>query len=224
MGRGADPSNEGGAGPRGVEALRADLAQAAKMEDRTERLLEVAAIVQEALEEINVHPVVVGGLAVAYWTRSQYTTTEIDFVAPVTDEVKQLLADLGFERVPPRHWALPNTEIEFEIPGHFLEGGDESEEVESRSGRKLRMLSLEDIVLWRTREFLHWHDSRGFQHVLYMLESPRLDRERLDARAKESGLDHALNWIYTAADEVKQGRRFEDWEIEKEAIRLEKER
>ena len=47
---------------------RAAIEQALEIEDETERLLEVAAIVEEALAEIGIHPVVVGGLAVAYWT------------------------------------------------------------------------------------------------------------------------------------------------------------
>ena len=84
------------------------------------------------------------------------------------------------------------------------------------------MLSLEDIVLWRLREFLHWHDSCGFRHVLYMLESDRLDRSRLGARADEAGLRKALDWVFWAADEITKGRTFETWEIEREAKRLER--
>jgi hypothetical protein len=224
MGRGDSGNEQGETLPRSLDELRRELEAAVRIDDETERLLEVAAIVEEALDGIGVTAVVVGGLAVAYWTRSQYTTTEIDFVMPETEDVRKRVANLGFEKTPGRHWIYPGSEVEFEIPGDFLEGGDEPEEVESKSGRTVRLLSLEDMVLWRTREFLHWKDSRGFRHAIYMLESPRLDRERLATRAAESGLTEALNWIVSAAEEISQGREFEDWEIKKAAQRLEKER
>jgi hypothetical protein len=201
--------------------LQNELRAAVGLEDQTERLVEVAAIVEEALESIGVEAVVVGGLAVAYWTRSQYVTAEIDFVAPVGPEVVERLAGLGFVRKPGRHWVYPDSEVALEFPGSFLDGGDEATEVESRGGRTLRVLSLEDIALWRMREFLHWHDSRGLRHTLYLLESEQLDRARLEERAAETGLSAALNWIWQAADEIKHGRTFESWEIEREAKRLE---
>jgi hypothetical protein len=222
MGGGDSGSDRHGAPPMSLEGLRRELEAAVRIEDETDRLMEVAAIVEEALNGIGVTAVVVGGLAVAYWTRTRYTTAEIDFVMPVTEEVRQRVADLGFEKPAGRHWIYPGSDVQFEIPGDFLEGGDEPEEVRSKNGRRVRLISLEDMVLWRTREFLHWKDSRGVRHAIYMLESPRLDWERLKARAAESGLTEALNWIVKAAEEIKKGREFEDWEIKKAAERLEK--
>lgn len=210
--------------PSSLDDLRRELADAVRIADETDRLLEVAAIVEEALDGIGVTAVVVGGLAVAYWTRARYTTTEIDFVMPETEEVRRRIGDLGFEKTLGRHWIYPESQVEFEIPGDFLEGGDEAEEVESKSGRSLRVISLEDMLLWRTREFLHWRDTRGVRHAIYMLESPRLDRDRLRARAAESGLTDAVNWIAKAAEEIRCGRKFEDWEIKEAAERLERER
>jgi hypothetical protein len=206
-----------------IPRLRGELDTAVQIEDETERLIEVAAIVEEALDAIGVEAVVVGGLAVAYWTRSRYVTAEIDFVAPVGPTVEKQLTALGFERKPGRHWIYRESEVALEFPGSALDGGDRSTEVESRGGRTLRVLSPEDIALWRIREFLHWHDSRGFRHALYILESDRLDRPRLTARAAETGLSGALDWIDRAADEIKEGRKFESWEIEHEAKRLERE-
>ena len=206
-----------------VARLRDELEAAVQIEDQTERLVEVAAIVEEALDAIGAKAVVVGGLAVAYWTRSQYVTVEIDFVAPVNRAVTERLAALGFVRGPGRHWTYPDSEVAIEFPGTSLDDGDQATEVESRGGRTLRVLSPEDIALWRMREFLHWHDSRGLRHVLYIMDSERIDRARLEARAAETGLTEALNWICSAAEEIKKGRTFESWEIEKEAKRLERE-
>jgi hypothetical protein len=205
--------------PRSLAELREALSAAARIEDQTERLLEGAAIITAALADLGVEPVVVGGLAVAYWSRSRYTTGEIDFLMPKRDDVIERLESLGFQQALPRHWVFEET-IAFEAPGAQLDEGDEAEPVTLASGRTVLLLSIEDMVLWRVREFLHWKDSRGFRHVLYMLGSPRLDRQRLERRAQETGLHAALNSIDAMAEEIRQGRHFEDWEIKEAAQQL----
>lgn len=73
------------------------------------------------------------------------------------------------------------------------------------------------------REFLHWHDSRGFRHALYILESDRLDRVAAHSESCADRPAGALDWIDWAADQIKKGRTFASWEIEREAKRLERE-
>ena len=63
-------------------------------------------------------------------------------------------AALGFGRKG-REWVLPGSEIAFEAPGEALEPGDEAELVELASGRQVLVLSLEDLPLWRLREWIH---------------------------------------------------------------------
>lgn len=206
---------------RSLAELRAALEEADKIDDQTERLLEAAAIVSEALADLGVEPVVVGGLAVAYWSRSQYITGEIDFLLPKSREVVERITALGFREEAPRHFVF-GERIAFEAPGVQLDEGDQAEEVELASGRAVQILAIEDAVLWRVREFLHWKDSRGFRHTLYMLGSPHLDRQRLDRRARQTGLDAALQWIEWAAGQIQQGLQFETWEIHEVATRLER--
>jgi hypothetical protein len=199
--------------------LRLALSDAVLIEDQTERLLEGAAIIAEAVADLGVNPVVVGGLAVAYWSRTRYTTGEIDFLMPKREDVIERLEALGFEQSLPRHWVFDQT-IAFEAPGAQLDDGDEAEPIKLASGRTVLIMSIEDMVLWRVREFLHWKDSRGFRHVLYMLGSSSLDRQRLEHRARETGLAAALRYIERAADEIRGGRRFETWEIKEAAEQL----
>jgi len=60
-------------------------------------MLEIAAVVAAALAPVGVRPVIVGGLAVAYWTAGTYVTSDIDVVMPHLAEVDEHLAALGFE-------------------------------------------------------------------------------------------------------------------------------
>src|SRR5438876_7748267 len=61
-----------------LEALRVELQRTADIPDPTEQMLEIAGVVDAALRPIEIRPVVVGGLAVAYWTtRSEEHTSEL---------------------------------------------------------------------------------------------------------------------------------------------------
>src|SRR3972149_7332329 len=78
--------------------LKAELARAPAIEDQTERQLEVVAIVSEAVADLGIRPVVVGGLAVAYWTAGTYLTGDLDVLMPSSPAVDERLPALGFRR------------------------------------------------------------------------------------------------------------------------------
>jgi hypothetical protein len=90
-----------------TRSRRAALEQALSIEDVTERLLEVAAIVGDELTETGLRPVVVGGLAVAYWTEAAVVSHDIDVLAPTTEAFVERLEALGFERQAGRPAAQP---------------------------------------------------------------------------------------------------------------------
>jgi hypothetical protein len=81
-----------------LEALRVELERTADISDPTEQMLEITGVVDAALRPIEIRPVVVGGLAVAYWTTGLYLTGDIDVVMPHSAAIEQRLAALGFER------------------------------------------------------------------------------------------------------------------------------
>jgi len=129
-----------------------DLQRTADISDATEEMLEIAAVVDAALRPIAIRPVVVGGLAVAYWTTGLYLTADIDVVMPYSTEVEQRLASLGFEREG-RFWTLPGRRPVLEAPGSTLEfNPDGHTEVELASGRTLRIQEVEEGVLLRLAE------------------------------------------------------------------------
>ncbi len=71
-----------------LPALRAALADGAQIDDLAERTLEIVSIVDEAVSPLGIHPVVVGGMAVYFWTANPaFVTADIDVVMLVTDRL-----------------------------------------------------------------------------------------------------------------------------------------
>jgi hypothetical protein len=186
---------------------------AASIDDPTERLLEVAAIVGEAVSDLGVEPVVVGGLALAYWASGDdFITGDIDVLVPRVPGITERFEALGFAQHG-REWHLPGYDVSFEAPGEVLEPGDQAEWAELASGRRVKVLSIEDMLLWRLREWLHWHHASGFHQAAHLLVSEELDGDRLERRAEEEGLAHALQALRALTAEVEGGRVVEEWEV-----------
>jgi hypothetical protein len=202
--------------------LRSDLLEAAAIEEPTERLLEAAAIVSEAFTDLPFEPVVVGGLALAYWSGSEFQTGDIDVLIPRLPELNTRLEALGLERTG-REWILPGGDVVFEAPGEALEPGDEAKRVELPSGRRVLVLSLEDMLLWRLREWVYWHIASGFQQAAHLLIAEPLDAARLDGRAEEEGLGLALAELRRLTEEIERGRVYEEWELAEIGRKIERE-
>ncbi len=80
------------------------------------------------------------------------------------------------------------------------------------------VLSLEDLLLWRLREWVHWHAVSGFEQAAHLLAAEPLDADRLDKRAAEEGLSLAIAELRRLTAEIEGGRRYENWELSKSAI------
>lgn len=110
-------------------------------------------------------------------------------------------------------WTLPGYDVAFEVPGEALEPGDKAEPITLPSGRRVLILSPEDMLLWRLREWIHWHSAAGFKQASYLLIAEELDSERLDQRAEEESLTLALAELRKLTAEIEKGRHYEDWEL-----------
>jgi len=117
---------------------------------------------------------------------------------PSVPEAYAVLEALGFRRSG-RIWLLDDPRIVFEAPGSFPDRADESDEIETPQGRKLAMLKVEDMALWRLREAVFWGVRDAIQQTLWLLEAPLLDRARLEQRARTEHLDSPLRILEGAA-------------------------
>ena len=196
-----------------LDGLRVELQRAADISDRTEQMLEIAGIVDAALRAIEIRPIVVGGLAVAYWTTGLYLTGDIAVVMPQSAQIEERLAALGFER-DGRFWTLPGRDPVFEAPGSTLElDPDGHIEVELASGRTIRIQQVEEVLLLRLAEFVATGNADVFQQCLWLLGVSGLDRERLRARADDESLSRSLDAPSSTANSFEHDARLELWEI-----------
>jgi hypothetical protein len=207
----------------GIEAdpiaeLAAELLQAATISDQTERLLECAAIVDAALAKIGVHPVVVGGLAVAYWLEGEYSTVDIDVLMPSSPSVDDQMRLLGFEK-DGRHWVLPETDVAFEAPGSALEPGAEGETVELRSGRTLTLLRGEDLLIDRLHQFHSGGHRDVFEQAIALAMLP-LNMSTVRERASPERIEHVLDAVSELGQRVERGDSLDSWELQDIARRL----
>jgi hypothetical protein len=123
--------------------LRAELLRVAQTPDLAERTLEVVAIVELVAAPMRIHPVVVGGMAVYFWTASHaFLTYDIDVVMEIPELLGTKLAELGFAKTADgRHWALEGTDVFLEAPSSHLDDDALVIEVALPSGRTAKVLS-----------------------------------------------------------------------------------
>jgi len=134
-----------------------DLLACLKIEDRLKRQVCIASKITQALEPLGITPVVVGGLAVEFYTLGQYSTMDIDFVGATTDEMKQTLAEMGFERAG-RYWRIPDTDIMIEFPSEILAGSINKIEPVEYEDQRVYFIGIDDLILNRCQEAKHWKD------------------------------------------------------------------
>jgi hypothetical protein len=142
-----------------------------------------------------VRPIVVGGLAVEFYTGGAYMTGDIDLLYPHRKALGELLESWGFARQG-RLWSLPEAGLWVEVPGEAL-GPDEdpSRVIRVRSrGLTAEMIGLEDLIVDRLNAYVHWKsDADGLWAESMMAENADvIDWAYLRRRARKEGTAEAL--------------------------------
>ncbi|MFI5005432.1 MAG: hypothetical protein ACHQE6_10510 [Solirubrobacterales bacterium] len=208
--------------------LRAELALAAQSTDLAERTLEVVAVVEAVAAPLDIHPVVVGGMAVYFWTASaQFVTYDIDVVMAVPDELAVKLGELGFIRASDgRHWILEGTKVLLEAPSAQLDSDAVVADVKLQSGRTAKVLSRVDVLIDRLAEFQSTGHETAAQQALALLAGLSKDEtDDLDARAATHRVSIILDAVRKLADDLEVGDAPPDsgelHQIAQEALRAE---
>jgi len=192
-----------------IDQLRADLGRVVQTSDVSERALEVVAAVESVAAPLGIHPVVVGGMAVYFWTESdEFVTYDIDVVMRVPHELATRLAELGFVRATDgRHWTLEGTDILLEAPSSRLDSDATVSEIELRSGRKAKVLSRVDILIDRLDEFQATGHETPAQQALALLAGLSDDEVAdLDRRAGDHQVTSILRAVRRIAADIAAGR------------------
>ena len=180
-----------------MEDLPDRLRSAARVDDRAERTLRVAALLSETLSAAGSHPVLVGGGAVEVYTRSAFTTHDLDFVAAVNDDAERAMASMGFEREG-RHWIHPELGLVVEFPGTVL-GPARAVSIDV-DGTELRIISVEDLIVDRLASWKYWGwDPDGAAAVILLAVHEDLDAGRLHERARQEDVVNALELLQPLA-------------------------
>lgn len=147
----------------GSETLREQLRHLSRIEDPLRRRLFVTGVVTKALRAKGVTPVLVGGLAIDFYTYGGYGTVDIDLVAGGREIIQTVLADLGFEQpFGDRNWYLRDEGIVLEVPDDVLAGSPERVLEVEVNGLPVHVIGIEDLILDRVEGYVATNSRTDF--------------------------------------------------------------
>lgn len=189
-----------------VEELKNELKEAAGIKEYPERHIRIVLVIKKALFDFNIEPVLVGGGAVEFYTMGAYTTGDIDLVAPSGKDIDERLCLLGFKKQGKNHI---NNElgIFLEFPSGSLDSDQEYNELEIGGG-KIRIISMEDLIVDRLSAFKWWGSTVDGVNSLLLFNSKviTVNRKKLEAKVKNHDLADAYTGIIKLGKQVKAGK------------------
>lgn len=138
-------------------------------------LVEVAATVCSALEEVGIQAVLCGGSAATYYAGHAYQSADIDFVVDLSSAEggTRVMAELGYREDGGvyRHHNNPY-EVEF-VPWPPEVGGRrvESWNTEIVGNLMLKVISATDCAKDRLAHFIHWRDGTALDQAVAVATS-----------------------------------------------------
>ncbi len=190
-------------------AAERGLREAAAEPDPCLRILRIAGLLQQALSQLDLSPVLVGGAALEFYTDSRYQTHDLDFVMPQDDRVVPLMESLGFEKRG-KDYLHPSIELWVEFPSSQLDAHDTVRVVEGPSGT-VRILSPESLLIDRVRAFVYWRSSLDGRNALLLLAvEEQLDLDfAMTALLEEPAAARALEALITLQHELSRSETTE---------------
>jgi hypothetical protein len=180
------------------------IAELAGEDDRSQRLLRAAKVIQDALAAAGLSMVIVGGSAVTAYDPDAYTSLDIDLVgAGLRARLDQVLrSQLGFDQEG-RHWFDEKLGIAVERPGSSLEPpGSEAVAVQVSGIGDIVVIAIEDLVCDRLDSWAATGHYDSWAQGVRLALNDTTDRERLQSRAAELGLDQYLAFGLWLEEEV----------------------
>jgi hypothetical protein len=133
------------------------------------QLLTVALISKLLAEKGKNTPVVIGGCALAYYSREVYFTSDIDLAYSDREALDQILVQIGFEKRG-RYWINENLDVVIEVPASSLpEEEAPLEIVEFEGGLFCKIIGIEDLIIDRLNACKHWKSEMDCEMVELLL-------------------------------------------------------
>ena len=162
-------------------------------------LLELAALVSEALEKAGIVATLSGGAAVSIYSQNRYLSEDLDFVTVAfVEELKGALEPLGFRHKgrprlsvfdhPKCRWYLEFPPAPLSFGGTYVDPSD-CALLDTELG-KLRIISPTQSVMDRLIAAAAWNERQSLEQALLVAEHQRdaLDWKVLDEWAKREGI------------------------------------
>jgi len=130
-------------------------------------------------------PVLIGGLALSYYTRDVYFTADIDLAYADRDALDEVLRELGFVKKG-RYWVHEGLDMAVEVPAADLPGEEASRETaELEGGLHCVVIGLEDLIIDRMNACQHWKSEVDCEmtELLIVRYREELDWAYLEKRA-----------------------------------------
>lgn len=182
------------------EKLEQLLKNAAYEKDQGLRTARVAAVISQALNQVGFDPILVGGSAVTFYTKSRYTTADIDMVSAGGKELQNIMFDLGFEKHG-KDYLHPKLKIYVEFPSSQLRAGEKYNILQIAEG-ELKIISLEDLIIDRMNHFKYFKSTIDGLNVIMLLESPGLDMQEIEQKATLQDVKDALYFIQKTWEKI----------------------
>lgn len=173
--------------------LKNRLARASKEKNEALKQIKIAAVITEALSEIDIEPIMVGGAAVTFYTNGEYTTQDIDFVSPSGEDVEEMMKELGFSKLG-KDFINKELNIYVEFPGNSLGPTEEYSTIDI-SGTSVKIISIEDLIIDRLCAYKFWKSGIDGVNALRLIELGKIDKERVRERAYQEDVLDALEYV-----------------------------
>jgi hypothetical protein len=129
------------------------------------QLLMLAGITRELRQRGKPAPTLIGGCALAYYSREVYFTADIDVAYPDREGLGEVLLEMGFV-AEGRYWVHHDLKLVVEAPASSLHGEDAPMEiVEFEDGLECSVIGIEDLLIDRMNACKHWKSTSDCEMV-----------------------------------------------------------
>ncbi|TDO92119.1 hypothetical protein DFR79_10721 [Halanaerobium saccharolyticum] len=129
----------------------------------------LTAVITEALKDIDIRPIIVGGQAVEFYTAGGYSTMDVDLVTPAgIQEINSVIKKLGF-RKEGKYWTYDQLDFALEVPGSDLAGDYEKINEIEIEGLKAYIIGIEDIIIDRLNRYKFWKEYADQEWIIGMI-------------------------------------------------------
>lgn len=131
-------------------------------------------------------PIIIGDLALSYYTREVYFTTDIDLAYSDREALDEVLREIEFEKKG-RYWVSEDLKIVIEVPvGVLAEEDSPLEIVELGPELQCQIIGIEDLIIDRLNACKHCKSEIDCEmaELLVVRYLKELDWDYLEKRAK----------------------------------------